>query len=1058
MKKFYSMIAVALCSLSAVAAVRKGPYLIYENTNTAMSVLWQLDSTQNCTLRWGTTTSYTGGSATSSEYGNDYQHKYTITGLQPGTKYYYQIDGVGTGSFVTAPPDNASRVKLFAYGDTRTNPSIHDGVAAQMLSTLQADGGYQTVALFSGDYIHDDTEVVWQNEFFPRNEPNILEFQSKVPIMGAIGNHELNVSGNGAVFRKYFPYPFVNHFYYSYDYGPVHVSYVDQYTSYAPGSAQYTWLENDLATSQKPWKMIVLHEPGWSAGGHSNNSSVKNYIQPLCTKYGVSFVVSGHNHYYARCLVDGVHHVTTGGGGAPTYDPSGSADSLIRSDKLNHFCTFDIDGNQLVFTAIQRNGSVIETFQVTRGARPPVANAGGDQIVVDLDGSGTEPVMLDGSGSFDSDGTIQSYSWTEGSTQIASGETPAVSLALGAHTITLTVTDNDGATATATVNVSIYAAGKPITVSSRISSGADDVEESIASGAINNSSTDLEMVYDNGTSSLAQLVGLRFPRLSIPQGATISDATIQFACDETSAGAITLLIDGEKADNASPFRPTAYDVSTRARTIAQVSWNPPDWNTVGEAAAAQKTPNLASVVQEITDRTNWKSGNALVLFVSGSGQIIRVAESYDGDITLAPELVVTYTVGSAPTNLAPTADAGADQTVTDTDSSGAEDVTLDASGSSDGDGTMVSYVWEEGSTQIATGVSPTVSFGVGTHDLILTVTDNDNASSTDTVTIVVNASGSVATGTVAVADAAQIDVGAPDIAQPNTGLRSIKYGSTAYTRYILARFDVSQLIGVDVISATLNINVKHDDPNNQLSTSITAFSIPDGNSGQTWSGGTDPSDITWNSAISSGLIPDLGTGLPSSYGQLIPVGQSPAINYGDNGWTTISSSSLADQLDADTDGKISILFAQELGYNVSVRDPLTIRLDFSILPATSGFTVWAAANGLSGLATDDADGDGVEDLIEYALNLDPTNSASATTIELKEKVGSQLTFRHPLNTQAADVTVELMGCDDLIGTNWVPVNTVSGGMHGSIPNTEWKEYTVDSVSTNAYFLKIRATK
>ena len=57
--------------------------------------------------------------------------------------------------------------------------------------------------------------------------------------------------------------------YYSFDYGPAHITVVDQYVSFAPGSAQYIWLENDLAASQKLWKFVILHEPAWSAaGGH----------------------------------------------------------------------------------------------------------------------------------------------------------------------------------------------------------------------------------------------------------------------------------------------------------------------------------------------------------------------------------------------------------------------------------------------------------------------------------------------------------------------------------------------------------------------------------------------------------------------------------------------------------------------------------------------------------------------------------------------------------------------------------------------------------------------
>jgi hypothetical protein len=77
---------------------------------------------------------------------------------------------------------------------------------------------------------------------------------------------------------------------------------------------------------------------------------------------------------------------------------------------------------------------------------PPTADAGPGQTVTDVDESGDEQVTLDGSASSDSDGSIAAYQWSEGGATIATGVSPTVVLAVGAHTITLTVTDDGGAT------------------------------------------------------------------------------------------------------------------------------------------------------------------------------------------------------------------------------------------------------------------------------------------------------------------------------------------------------------------------------------------------------------------------------------------------------------------------------------------------------------------------------------------------------------------------------------------------------------------------------------
>ena len=91
----------------------------------------------------------------------------------------------------------------------------------------------------------------------------------------------------------------------------------------------------------------------------------------------------------------------------------------------------------------------------TDGNKAPVADAGSDQAVKDEDEDGTETVSLDGSGSSDPDGSINSYTWSEDGSEIATGATPEVNLGLGSHTITLTVEDDSGATANDQVNITI---------------------------------------------------------------------------------------------------------------------------------------------------------------------------------------------------------------------------------------------------------------------------------------------------------------------------------------------------------------------------------------------------------------------------------------------------------------------------------------------------------------------------------------------------------------------------------------------------------------------------
>ncbi len=364
-------VLVATAAQPCAAAMRKQPYLLYPGVASQMRVLWQLDATAVSTIEWGPDSAYATGRATSAEYGADHQHAFTIGGLAPATRYLYRVttDGVAYGgSFVSAPPPDAHGVEFLAYGDTRTYPATHDQVAAAIRAACAADPALQTFALFMGDYVGSGgSETSWTDEFFGPAYPNIRAFMADVPLQPCMGNHE---NTSPLLFAKYEPCPWVAGRYWSFDYGPVHVTVVDQYTSYGPFSAQLQWIADDLAATSRPWKVVVLHEPGWSSGsGHANNASVQAYLQPLFEQYGVAIVFAGHNHNYCRAVAGGVVHVTTGGGGAPIEPPLDGQPNVVASAAANHYCTVAVDGGTLTLRAIAvPGGAVLDSFTLVRGA------------------------------------------------------------------------------------------------------------------------------------------------------------------------------------------------------------------------------------------------------------------------------------------------------------------------------------------------------------------------------------------------------------------------------------------------------------------------------------------------------------------------------------------------------------------------------------------------------------------------------------------------------------------------------------------------------------------
>jgi len=96
---FSLIVSAVLLAAACDDSGGKNPYLIYTGSNTAMKVMWQMTATNTCTLEWGTQEGiYTLGKVTTTENSsstNQHIHSYTISGLQPGTKYYYRAMGGG---------------------------------------------------------------------------------------------------------------------------------------------------------------------------------------------------------------------------------------------------------------------------------------------------------------------------------------------------------------------------------------------------------------------------------------------------------------------------------------------------------------------------------------------------------------------------------------------------------------------------------------------------------------------------------------------------------------------------------------------------------------------------------------------------------------------------------------------------------------------------------------------------------------------------------------------------------------------------------------------------
>ena len=124
-----------------------------------------------------------------------------------------------------------------------------------------------------------------------------------MPLFPTPGNHEY-VTNQGQPYLDNFYLPANNpegtERYYSFDWGPVHFVSLDSNCAIGLASpdrctlaAQKSWVAQDLAATQRPWKVAFFHHPPWSSGEHGSQLTMRREFGPLFEQYGVDLVLTG---------------------------------------------------------------------------------------------------------------------------------------------------------------------------------------------------------------------------------------------------------------------------------------------------------------------------------------------------------------------------------------------------------------------------------------------------------------------------------------------------------------------------------------------------------------------------------------------------------------------------------------------------------------------------------------------------------------------------------------------------------------------------------------------
>lgn len=369
-------LALATTAFAAPSQVHlgwKGP------TDTTVTVMWR-SAEQTGEVMYGETTAYGKvAAAASTPYDGSWLHEAELTGLTPGTTYHYRA-GAGTSltpdrTLKTGPTlSSRTSFRFAAYGDSRTD----DAARARVRAAVEAR--QPAFSVDSGDLVSDGNIQSQWDEWFGTMEPLL----ATTPLVAIVGNHE----ANSWRFYQQFALPgrdgSDDETYASWDYGNVHFLSLNTEIPYWAGSAQYTWLADDLArASADPrvrWIVAVFHRPPYSSGSHGSDMGVREAWSSLFERYGVDLVFNGHDHHYERSYAfangvaqrdgTGVVYVVTGGAGAPLYGVVGSGFTAF-SRATHHFVEVDVTPTELALEAIDAYGNVIDAVTLRNDAPLP---------------------------------------------------------------------------------------------------------------------------------------------------------------------------------------------------------------------------------------------------------------------------------------------------------------------------------------------------------------------------------------------------------------------------------------------------------------------------------------------------------------------------------------------------------------------------------------------------------------------------------------------------------------------------------------------------------------
>ena len=375
---YFLFICLFMAEIGFTQVVNRYPY-IQRPSQTTATIAWRRANAGVGTLFIGNSSgTWTDSLSTT---GPEQKPYFDLAGLQANTLYYYQCRTAAASdfflssidSFYTAPVTNSDRFSFLAYGDCGYNNAPQNAVK-NLMQLEKAD-----FAIVTGD-VDQGVGDNYDNVFFGVYK-DLLKRQCHFT---CIGNHD-TYADNAATYLDAFYLPSNNpansERYYSFEWGDAKFVCMDANISYAPGSAQFNWMVNELRCNDKKWLIVFFHQPPWTNAWsgdyfipftpyflYQGNTDMRTILVPEFERYDVDFVVNGHSHCYQRGALNGVQYLITGGAGASTLDQNTNSNAPNLSVEIyqNHFVRFDISGDTAKYVMISSMSQRMDSVMVIK--------------------------------------------------------------------------------------------------------------------------------------------------------------------------------------------------------------------------------------------------------------------------------------------------------------------------------------------------------------------------------------------------------------------------------------------------------------------------------------------------------------------------------------------------------------------------------------------------------------------------------------------------------------------------------------------------------------------